>query len=347
LTRARERLAEIETHIADPAFWDAPQTTQEILKERTALQTQLASWDAINRSQEDLSTLIELAVEEEDESLYPEISQSLKSFRDDLTKLELKSMLDDPVDANNAIVNIHPGAGGTESQDWAQMLLRMYERWAENKGFKLTVLDLIYGEEAGIKSVTCIVEGEYAFGLLKAEDGVHRLVRISPYDAGKRRHTSFASVMVYPELDEEIEVDIREEDLRIDTYRSSGAGGQHVNVTDSAVRITHIPSGIVVQCQNDRSQHKNKANAMKVLKGRLYELEQDKQKEKMDEMLGERKEIAWGSQIRSYVLQPYQLVKDIRTKVEAGNVDAVLNGEIDEFIKAYLLQTQGDKAHRA
>lgn len=293
-----------------------------------------------------MSTLIELAVEEEDESLYPEISQSLKSFRDDLTKLELKSMLGDPVDENNAIVNIHPGAGGTESQDWAQMLLRMYERWAENKGFKLAILDLIYGEEAGIKSVTCIVEGEYAFGLLKAEDGVHRLVRISPYDAGKRRHTSFASVMVYPELDEEIEVDIREEDLRIDTYRSSGAGGQHVNVTDSAVRITHLPSGIVVQCQNDRSQHKNKANAMKVLKGRLYELEQHKQKEIMEEMLGERKEIGWGSQIRSYVLQPYQLVKDNRTKVEAGNVDAVLNGEIDEFIKAYLLQAQGKKAHR-
>ena len=283
-------------------------------------------------------------MEEEDESLYAEIRQSLKTFRDDLTKLELKSMLGDPVDVNNAIVNIHPGAGGTESQDWAQMLLRMYERWAEKKAFRVSILDLMYGEEAGIKSVTFIVEGEYAFGLLKAEDGVHRLVRISPYDAGKRRHTSFASVMVYPELDEEIEVDVREEDLRVDTYRSSGAGGQHVNVTDSAVRITHLPSGIVVQCQNDRSQHKNKANAMKVLKSRLYELEQRKQKEKMEEMLGEKKEIGWGSQIRSYVLQPYQLVKDVRTKVEAGNVDAVLDGEIDEFIKAYLLKIQGKKA---
>jgi peptide chain release factor 2 len=247
-------------------------------------------------------------------------------------------MLGEETDVNNAIVNIHPGAGGTESQDWSQMLFRMYQRWVERSGFKIAVLDLQYGEEAGLKNVTFIVNGEYAYGRLKAEDGVHRLVRISPFDAGKRRHTSFASVMVYPELDEEVEVPIREEDLRIDTYRSSGAGGQHVNVTDSAVRITHLPTGIVVQCQNDRSQHKNKANAMKVLKARLFELGQEKQKEKMEDMMGEKKEIGWGSQIRSYVLQPYQLVKDLRTKVETGNVEAVLDGDIDEFIKAYLLR---------
>jgi peptide chain release factor 2 len=225
-----------------------------------------------------------------------------------INSMELKTILGEENDPNNAIVNIHPGAGGTESQDWAQMLFRMYQRWTERKDFKTNVLDLQYGEEAGLKNVTFIVEGEYAYGLLKAEDGVHRLVRISPFDAGKRRHTSFASVLVSPELDEEIDVPIREEDLRVDTFRSSGAGGQHVNVTDSAVRITHLPTGIVVQC------------------------------EKLEEMMGEKKEIGWGSQIRSYVLQPYQLAKDLRTKVEIGNVEGVLNGDIDEFIKAYLVQ---------
>ena len=255
-----------------------------------------------------------------------------------MSRLELKAMLGEENDLNNAIVNIHPGAGGTESQDWAQMLFRMYLRWTERKGFKTSVLDYQEGEEAGIKNATFIVEGEYAYGFLKAEDGVHRLVRISPFDAGKRRHTSFASVLVTPELDEEIEVPIRDEDLKIDTYRSSGAGGQHVNVTDSAVRITHLQSGIVVQCQNDRSQHKNKASAMKVLKARLYELEKKKQKDKLEEMMGEKKDIGWGSQIRSYVMQPYQLVKDVRTKVEIGNVESVLNGDIDEFIKAFLLK---------
>jgi peptide chain release factor 2 len=331
-------LEALEKEISTPNFWDDPQAAQKSLKTRSTLQNRLSEWDELNRAHLDLEALIELAVEEEDETLYPEIREALAKFREQLTHLELKAMLGGENDHNNAIVNIHSGAGGTESQDWAQMLFRMYQRWAERKGFKVDILDLMYGEEAGIKSVTCIVEGDYAFGLLKAEDGVHRLVRISPFDAGKRRHTSFASVMILPELDEEIEVPIREEDLRIDTYRSSGAGGQHVNVTDSAVRITHLPTGIVVQCQNDRSQHKNKASAMKVLKARLYELEMQKQKDKMEQMLGEKKEIAWGSQIRSYVLQPYQLVKDLRTKVEKGNVEAVLDGEIDEFMKAYLLQ---------
>lgn len=306
--------------------------------ERTILRNQLAEWEHLTKSYENLETLIQLAEEEGDPSLYPEIRQAAGSVREHLSRLELKAMLGEENDPNNAIVTIHPGAGGTESQDWAQMLLRMYQRWAGSKGFRTNVLDLLHGEEAGIKSVTFIVEGEYAYGLLKAEDGVHRLVRISPFDAGKRRHTSFASVLVAPELDEEIDVPIREEDLRIDTYRSSGAGGQHVNVTDSAVRITHYPSGLVVQCQNDRSQHKNKAAAMKVLKARLYELEKQRQKEKIEEMAGEKKGIGWGSQIRSYVLQPYQLVKDLRTRVEIGNVEAVLNGDIDEFIKAFLLK---------
>jgi len=292
----------------------------------------------LNQSFEDLEALIDLAVEEQEESLYSEIREGLKDLRQAINNMELKTILGEENDSSNAIVTIHPGAGGTESQDWSQMLFRMYQRWAERKGFKANVLDMQYGEEAGLKNVTFIIEGEYTYGLLKAEDGVHRLVRISPFDAGKRRHTSFASVLVSPELGEEIDVPIREEDLRVDTYRSSGAGGQHVNVTDSAVRITHIPTGVVVQCQNDRSQHKNKASAMKVLKARLYELEKEKQKEKLEEMLGEKKEIGWGSQIRSYVLQPYQLVKDLRTKVEVGNVEGVLNGDIDEFIKAFLLQ---------
>ncbi len=338
LSRDELRLQEIEKQIAEPTFWDKPQANQKILKERSAIQNRITEWAHLNRTFEDGEALVELCVEEEDESLYPEIRKELNKLREQLTQLELRSMLGAETDINNAIVNIHPGAGGTESQDWAQMLLRMYQRWAERKGFRVTILDIMYGEEAGIKSATFTVEGPYTFGLLKAEDGVHRLVRISPFDAGKRRHTSFASVFVYPELDETIEVPIREEDLRIDTYRSSGAGGQHVNVTDSAVRITHVPTGIVVQCQNDRSQHKNKSAAMKVLKARLYELEKEKQREKLEGMMGEKKEIAWGSQIRSYVLQPYQLVKDQRTKVEAGNVEAVLNGEIDAFIKAFLLQ---------
>jgi len=311
-----------------------------VLKEEKSLRHRLERWEEVRRAHEDLEALIELALEAKDEGLEEEIREALETTRRKLTRLELEAMLAGEHDASNAIVTIHPGAGGTESQDWAQMLFRMYERWAERKGFRVEVLDWMPGEEAGIKSVTFTVEGDYAYGLLKAEQGVHRLVRISPFDAGKRRHTSFASVLVLPELNEEIEVPLRDEDLKIDTFRASGAGGQHVNVTDSAVRITHLPTGIVVQCQNERSQHKNKASALRVLKARLYELERQKQKERLEEMAGERKEIAWGNQIRSYVLQPYQLVKDLRTRMEAGNVTAVLEGEIDAFIKAYLLQSQ-------
>jgi len=251
---------------------------------------------------------------------------------------EFKRMLGGENDRNNAIVSIHSGAGGTEAQDWAEMLLRMYLRWAERKGFVTEIIDYLPGEEAGVKSTTFTVNGEYAYGYLKAESGIHRLVRISPFDAGKRRHTSFASVFVYPEIQEDIVVEIDEEDLRIDTFRSSGAGGQHVNKTDSAVRITHLPTGIVVQCQNERSQHKNRAMAMKVLKARLYELKKREQEEKMEQLHSTKKDIAWGSQIRSYILQPYRLVKDHRTNLEMGDVDAVLDGDLDGFIQAYLLQ---------
>jgi peptide chain release factor 2 len=247
-------------------------------------------------------------------------------------------MLGGENDRNNAIVSIHAGAGGTEAQDWSEMLLRMYLRWAERKGFRTETIDYLAGEEAGVKSVTFTVTGEYAFGYLKAESGIHRLVRISPFDAGKRRHTSFSSVFVYPEINEDIVVEINEDDLRVDTYRSSGAGGQHVNKTDSAVRITHLPTGIVVQCQNERSQHKNRAMAMKVLKARIYELKKKEQEEKMEHLHSGKKDIAWGSQIRSYVLQPYRLAKDHRTNTEIGNVDGVLDGDLDPFIQAFLMQ---------
>jgi peptide chain release factor 2 len=253
-----------------------------------------------------------------------------------LDRMELQRKLGGVHDAGNAIVTLHPGAGGTEAQDWAEMLLRMYLRWAERHGFKTELVDLQPGEGAGIKSATFTVEGPYAYGYLKAEAGIHRLVRISPFDANARRHTSFASAFVYPEIDEEVEVEIDEADLRIDTYRSSGAGGQHVNKTDSAVRLTHLPTGIVVACQNERSQHKNKSMAMKILRARLYELEKEKQREKMAEFSKTKKDIAWGSQIRSYVLHPYRLVKDHRTGIEVGNADGVLDGDLDQFIEAYL-----------
>jgi len=282
--------------------------------------------------------LISLLHGEEDTGMLSEVQTELNRIEKEIGEFELQAMLSGEHDKANAILSIHPGAGGTESQDWAEILLRMYLRWAERRGYKAEINDYQPGEGAGIKSVTVTISGEYAYGYLRAENGVHRLVRISPFDANKRRHTSFASVFVFPELEDDIKVDIREEDLRIDTYRSSGAGGQHVNKTDSAVRITHIPTNIVVQCQNDRSQHKNKSSAMKILRSRLYELEHEKQKEKMEEIQGEKKEIGWGHQIRSYVLHPYRLVKDLRTKVEIGNADAVLDGEIDAFIEAFLLK---------
>lgn len=278
-----------------------------------------------------------------------EISQSLASFEKNLEEAKLQTLFFEEDDARNAILTIHPGAGGTESQDWAQILLRMYLRYVERKGFKADILDFLAGEEAGLKSVTVRIQGDYAFGNLSQESGVHRLVRISPFDANKRRHTSFAAVFVYPEVEEDIEVKINPEDLRIDTYRASGRGGQHVNVTDSAVRITHIPTGIVVQCQSERSQHKNKASAMKVLKARIYELEKKVKREKLEKLEDAKSDIAWGNQIRSYVLQPYRMIKDLRTNVEIGDVDRVLDGDIDEFIKSNLIARKSgtNKSHRA
>ena len=274
----------------------------------------------------------------EGEDVSRDLESALSTLAESLEEAELQSLFFEVDDGRNALFTIHPGAGGTESQDWAQMLLRMYLRYAERKGYKTEILDSMPGEEAGIKSVTVRVEGDYAYGRLSQESGVHRLVRISPFDSNKRRHTSFAAVFVFPEVEEDIEVDINPDDLKIDTYRSGGKGGQHVNVTDSAVRITHLPTGIVVQCQNERSQHKNKASAMKVLKGRLYELEKKKQLEKFEKMEEAKSDIAWGNQIRSYVLHPYRLIKDLRTRLETGDVEKVLDGDLDNFIKASLLQ---------
>jgi peptide chain release factor 2 len=291
--------------------------------------------DSLKRRADDISVLIEWAGAGED--VNADLERTLDELQQEVEGAETRKMLSGEHDNSNAIVTIHPGAGGTESQDWAEMLLRMYLKWSERRGFKREVIDYQPGEEAGLKSVTFMLAGEYAFGLMSAEAGVHRLVRISPFDQAARRHTSFASVFVWPELPEDVDIDIEDKELRIDTYRSSGAGGQHVNVTDSAVRITHLPTGIVVSCQNERSQHKNRAQAMKVLKARLFDLRVKEQASKLEQIAGAKKEIGFGSQIRSYVLHPYQLIKDHRTKHEVGDVNRVLDGDLDEFIKAYLM----------
>jgi peptide chain release factor 2 len=310
------------------------------LRERSALSAPLESWRKQISELDDAKVFLELASEEEEEEeAKEEAAQKLAEIEEAIERLDLERLLGGEHDAGNAILTLHPGAGGLEAQDWAEMLFRLYVRFCERRGFRTEIVDHQPGEGGGIKSATITVEGAYAYGFLKSEAGVHRLVRISPFDANARRHTSFASVFVFPEIDEDVEVDINEADLRVDTYRSSGAGGQHVNKTDSAVRITHMPSGIVVACQNERSQHKNRATAMKILRARLYELELQKQQDRMSELHRTKKDIAWGSQIRSYVLHPYRLVKDHRTGVEIGNADAVLDGEIDKFIEAYLQQT--------
>lgn len=297
---------------------------------------------------DDAEVLLELADEAHDAAVAKEASEKLAEASAEIRKAEIRRMLSGEHDRANAIVSIHPGAGGTEAQDWADILMRMYLRWVESRGFHAEVVDFLPGDEAGVKSVTFTVSGEYAYGYLKAEVGVHRLVRISPYDANKRRHTSFASVFVYPEIEDDIEIDINEADLKVDTYRSSGAGGQHVNKTDSAVRITHIPTGIVVACQNERSQHKNRAVAMKLLRARLYEKKLEEQEAKMQEFSKDKRDIAWGSQIRSYVMQPYRLIKDHRTGFETGNIDPVLDGALDGFIEAYLqMRSGGGKAEKA
>ncbi len=298
----------------------------------------VANWKKLKSDIDDIGLIYQISLEERDEQAHTEIEGELNRIETVIRADELRMMLGSEQDSMNAIMSIHAGAGGTEAQDWAEMLLRMYLRWAERKGYSATIIDYVPGDEAGVKSVTWTLRGEYAYGYAKAEIGIHRLVRISPFDSGARRHTSFASVFVYPEVDDKIVVEIDEKDLRIDTYRSTGAGGQHVNKTDSAVRITHMPTGIVVQCQNERSQHKNKAMAMKYLQSRLYEMKLREQNEKLREINKTKKDIAWGSQIRSYVLHPYKMIKDHRTNLETGNVTKVLDGDIDEFIEAYLLQ---------
>ncbi len=299
----------------------------------------------IQNKHTDQEILLELAKEENDEDTFKEVEQELGQLQERIAEIEFQNMLGEKDDPNNALLTIHPGAGGTESQDWAQMLMRLYIRWIENKGYKYEIFDLQSGEEAGIKSVTIEVRGKYAFGYLKAEGGVHRLVRISPFDANSRRHTSFASVFVYPEVEDDVEIKIDPNDLRIDTYRASGAGGQHVNKTSSAVRITHNPTGIVVQCQSERSQHRNKDSAMKILTSRLYQKKKDEEEEKLSEIEKNKKDIAWGSQIRSYVFHPYNMVKDHRTNVETGNTQSVMDGQIDLFINAFLMKQEG-KASR-
>ena len=319
----------------DENFWSDNQAASNQLKKISILEKEIKAWQNIDDLLGDFIILIEFY--EADEIGIEEINNELTKVVSLVEDLELKTILGEPQDIQNAIMTIHPGAGGTESQDWAQMLYRMYSRWFEIKDFKKNLIDFQPGDEAGIKDITIEIEGEYAYGFLKAEVGVHRLVRISPFDSNSRRHTSFASVFVYPSSDDEIEIEIDNSDLRIDTYRASGAGGQHVNKTDSAIRITHIPSGLVVQCQNQRSQHKNKASALKVLKARLYQLEIDKEKEAIKDLENKKMDIAWGSQIRSYVFHPYNLVKDHRTSRETGNIDSVMDGKIDDFIRSFLI----------
>ena len=323
-----------------PGFWDDADQAQKIQKERGRVQDAIKAWEACFNTREEAELLLEMALEEGDSDAGKEVQETLDKLDTRVGIFELECMFSGEHDQNNALLTIHAGAGGTEAQDWVDMLLRMYLRWAEEHGFKTDILDYLPGDEAGVKGVTVMIQGHYAYGYLRSEMGIHRLVRISPFDAGGRRHTSFASVFIFPELDDTIEVDINEKDLRVDTYRASGAGGQHVNKTSSAVRITHLPTNIVVQCQNERSQHRNKDMALKMLKARLYEREKEIQSKEQQELHGDKKEIGWGSQIRSYVLQPYRLVKDHRTNCEVGNVDSVLNGNLEVFIKAYLLWQQ-------
>jgi peptide chain release factor 2 len=336
LEGAKAEIAELEKVSAEPSFWNDTENSQKVLQKTKQLKDKIARYDHLRTLYDDTMTLIELATEEDDESLVEEIEKSAEDFFKELERQRLETLLSGPYDKNNAIMTFHAGAGGTEAQDWVEMLYRMYLKWADRHNFKTKTLDYLDGDEAGIKSATILIEGFNAFGYLKSEMGVHRLVRVSPFDASGRRHTSFASVEVMPEIDEDIKIEINPEDLKVDTYRSGGAGGQHVNKTESAIRITHIPTGIVVACQNERSQFQNRDVAMKMLKSKLVEIKEREHLDKIEDIKGEQKDIAWGSQIRSYVFMPYTLVKDHRTGFEAGNINAVMDGDLDGFINEYL-----------
>ena len=327
---------ELENKTAEPGFWDKPQESQAVLKQLKFKKGTLERYIALKRSFDDIETLIELSIEEDDDSVVDDVLADLESVKTEYERQKIEILLSGEYDGSNAIISIHPGAGGTEAQDWAQMLYRMYQQYSAKKGFKLKVLDYLDGDEAGIKSVSFLVEGENAYGYLKSESGVHRLVRVSPFDSSGRRHTSFASVEVLPEFNDEITIEINEADLKIDTHRASGAGGQHVNKTDSAIRITHIPTGIVVGCQTERSQVQNRETAMKMLKSKLLEIKEREHLERIEDITGTKMNIEWGSQIRSYVFMPYTLVKDNRTNCETGNIQAVMDGDLDDFINEYL-----------
>ncbi len=343
LTESERKISELELRSSEPGFWDDIDRAQEIQKEITQLKKKLGRFAKTKESLENVAVLCELAESENDDSLWPEIESEYTHYQKEFNQLKMETLFTDEYDSSNAILSLHPGAGGTEAQDWTQMLYRMYVRWAEQHDFEIKLLDYLDGDEAGIKSVTFQVNGDNAYGYLKSEAGVHRLVRISPFDSSGRRHTSFASVEVMPELDDSIEIKINQDDLRVDVYRSSGAGGQHVNKTSSAVRITHIPTGIVVACQNERSQLQNKDTAMRMLRSKLFALAQQAQAERVEDLRGDQLEIGWGSQIRSYVFMPYTKVKDHRTDYETSDVSGVMDGDLDEFINAYLIKQSSAK----
>jgi len=341
LKETREELEQLEAAQSVEGFWDDLENSQKVLRRIKQLQQKCETYDRLYASWQDLGALCEMAIEEKDESLLPELTAEYGKVETTLEELRLSTLLSGEYDSQSAIVSFHAGAGGTEAQDWAQMLYRMYNRWAERHGFAVSLLDYQAGDEAGIKSAAISIEGLNAYGYLKSESGIHRLVRISPFDSSGRRHTSFAAIEVMPDLDDTVEVDIRQEDLRVDTFRSSGAGGQHVNTTDSAIRITHLPTGVVVSCQTERSQHQNRDTAMRMLRSKLIEIKEREQLDKIDDIKGEQRAIEWGSQIRSYVFMPYTLAKDHRTNFENGNINAVMDGDIDGFINAYLKQQAG------
>ncbi|NMA07264.1 MAG: peptide chain release factor 2 [Ruminococcaceae bacterium] len=336
-------LDEIERKTLDPEFWTNPEDSREIMTKKSSIESKLDSLQKLKDKKEELEILLEIAETEEDKDTVEEISKKLVDFRKAVEGERLSTLFGDEYDGNNAIITLHSGAGGTEAQDWVEMLYRMYTRFAQNHGFKVEVLDFQEGDEAGIKSVSAMISGKNAYGYLKSENGVHRLVRVSPFDSSGRRHTSFASLEVIPEISEDVDVKINDEDIRVDTYRSSGAGGQHVNKTESAIRITHIPTGIVVSCQNQRSQHQNREVAMKMLKSKLIKIKEQEHLDRVEDIKGDQMDIAWGSQIRSYVFMPYTLVKDHRTGYEVGNINAVMDGDIDGFISEYLTQLSKDK----